>query len=168
MKQSISDDVLKHHRDMREQIENEAVNLAKERLNAEIEMAERKKNTEMMNAEASARNNAVELRKELKSRLFSDVYNKIKDYKNTNDYKEALHRSILALFEKTGGSIITVSLDESDMELKDYLEQSENIKIISGGDIIGGFKATIQGKNILFDYSYKTRLEEAKASFTLL
>lgn len=104
---------------------------------------------------------------EIKNYIFSEVNKKIDAYKQTAAYKEALISHIKSVKEQFEGEDILFLIDKSDENLLSSLkDQVKNIEI-SNTPFVGGIKAMIEARNILVDYSFKTKLSEEQDNFTI-
>lgn len=106
--------------------------------------------------------------KELTDNLFTDVENKLNEFRTTEDYMNLLVKQIneAKAFAKTDDLIIYI--DPKDESMKLELEQQTLSTIqISSFDFFGGTRVVIPSRNILIDNSFVTKITEQKETFTI-
>lgn len=105
---------------------------------------------------------------EIKSKIFELVQKKIADYRKTPAYVELLKSQISDIVNDYKDFNITVYIDSEDADLLNLLKDSFDINIqLYDKDFLGGTRTIIPEKNILIDYSFKTRLVEEQENFTV-
>ena len=90
----------------------------------------------------------------------------MKEYMRTEEYKQLLVSYIEKAAAFAGSEPITLYINPTDEDKKDYLEEYTGLKLtVSKENFIGGVRAIISGRNILIDYSFKGSLETARRKF---
>lgn len=103
----------------------------------------------------------------LKNDLFREVRQMLEDYMKTEDYQRLLVTYVMKAARFADGSPLTIYMNSSDQDKKDFLEQRTGMTIgISEEDLIGGIRAVIPGRNILIDSSFRGALEKEYEEFT--
>jgi vacuolar-type H+-ATPase subunit E/Vma4 len=129
----------------------------------------RERNRKLSADTMEIRRKVLEKTAEYSEQIFKDVRQKLEDFMKTSDYVELLIKQINNIkdFAK-GGDAITIYINPTDSDKKSLLEEKTGITLtVSNRDFIGGTRAIISSHSILIDYSFMTKLEEAKSSFTL-
>lgn len=104
---------------------------------------------------------------ELIASLFSDLEKKIVEFMTTAEYDSLLVQMIEKAKDFSNGDEMIVYLNESDSAKKASLEDKTGVSLtMSNIDFKGGIRAVISSHNILIDYSFLTKLEEARSTFT--
>lgn len=102
-----------------------------------------------------------------KKELFALVEEKIKAYRNTQEYETLLIHYIEKVKEFAKGESVTIYLTPSDAEKKEYLEQKTGMPLtMSEEEFIGGIRAVIASKNILIDESFESRLKQERENYS--
>ena len=105
---------------------------------------------------------------EIKSKIFEMVRNKIAEYRKTPEYLELLKSQISSVQETYKDLNITVYIDSEDSHLLNPLKESFHVNIqVYDKDFLGGTRTIVPEKNILIDYSFKTRLVEEQENFAI-
>ena len=159
------DKVLKEEFENKKSILDEKASL---KLKAQSEELKRKSNQmlsiEILNAKRLTSEKAVALT----DALFSDVTEKLLEFKKTADYEKLLIDQILYAVDFSENMPMTVYVDESDKDLISKLMRLTNQELtVSGTPFIGGTRAVIHDKNILIDNSFLTRINEIKEDFVI-
>ena len=96
------------------------------------------------------------------------VRNKIAEYRKTPEYLELLKSQISSVQETYKDLNITVYIDSEDSHLLNPLKESFHVNIqVYDKDFLGGTRTIVPEKNILIDYSFKTRLVEEQENFAI-
>lgn len=123
---------------------------------------------ELAKAQSEVRRSLSTHQNKLKSEIFAAVNEKINEYKNTDEYKELLVRQINSIINDFSDEEIVFFIDASDESHLEYLLKETKATIeISQSAFIGGTKAVIESKNMLFDNSLKTKLSEEQEKFSI-
>lgn len=128
----------------------------------------RERNRKLSAESMEIRRKVLEKTEEISGRIFTDVSAKLQEFMKTSDYDALLATQIKRASDFAHGDTITVYINPSDSSKKADLEEKTGISLtVSDRDFIGGIRAVIPSRSILIDYSFLTKLEEAKSSFTL-
>lgn len=104
---------------------------------------------------------------ELKEKLFAQVEDKIKAFRQTKEYEEYLVSLIEKAKDFAKGEAMEIYIDPTDESKKALLEEKTGVKlIVSKYEFSGGVCAFIRSGNILMDQSLETGLTEARQEFT--
>lgn len=104
--------------------------------------------------------------KRLKNELFREVEDKLTEYMKTEEYKRLLVTYIEKTAEFASGEEMTIYINPSDADKKDYLETHTGMTLtVSKEDFIGGVRAVIPGRNILVDHAFKGGIEREYQKF---
>jgi len=105
---------------------------------------------------------------ELKDKIFVEVGDMLEHYMTTKEYQELLVKYIKKALEFAQDQEMIIYIDPSDAGKKVALTQATGADLtISQYSFSGGIRAIITEKHILMDYSFATRLTEAKEQFSL-
>ena len=105
---------------------------------------------------------------EIKVKVFDIVRKKIADYRTTPEYIANIKHQIQSVLDEYGDSELTVYIDSNDSALLDELKSDFNCNIqVYDKDFLGGTRIIIPDKNILIDYSFKTKLMEEQEKFAI-
>ena len=128
----------------------------------------RERNRKLSAQSMDIRRRVLEKTEEIENRIFTDVSARLQEFMNTPEYDELLAARIRQASDFAQEDALTVYLNTSDASKKTELEARTGISLtVSDRDFIGGIRAVITARSILIDYSFLTKLEEAKSSFTL-
>lgn len=106
---------------------------------------------------------------EIKAKLFAQVEEELKKFRETEEYRELLVREIKSAIEFAGKSALIVYVGVDDEELAKDLSKMLKVPIeISDNITKGGMRAEIPRKNILIDNTFETKISEAKEKFLIL
>lgn len=132
-----------------------------------VDNIEKEHNRRLSNEAIDLKRKLNEKSSELASSLFSELEKKLEQFMTTAEYDSLLVQMIDKAKEFSNGDEMTVYLNESDSEKKVSLEEQTGVALtISNEDFKGGIRAVIKSHNILIDYSFLTKLEEARSTFT--
>ncbi len=135
---------------------------------AESEKLMREKNKEVASEVINLKRKLSDRAFELRNQLFQDVSAKLQEYMKTSDYFDLLVKQIKAVKDFAGKDEVIIYINSTDSSLKPTLEASTGAALtVSDRDFIGGIRAVIQGKSILIDNSFLTRMEESKNKFAV-
>ncbi len=138
-----------------------------DRLRIESSIIVNKNNQDITREALNIRQQVEKRRLELVNELFNELENKLKDYKQTEEYRELLIKQIDKVKEFAKESEFIVYIDKSDKDLLDQLKKCANINIeISETIIKGGIRAVIKDKNIMLNYTFADKLSDERANFT--
>jgi V/A-type H+-transporting ATPase subunit E len=103
---------------------------------------------------------------EIKEQLFTEVQQKLMDFKNTPEYMPYLCRKMKEAWDFAAGDEMVIYIDPSDSHLAEKLgEETGVVPTISKEIFLGGMRAVISSKNILIDNSFTSLLREEKEQF---
>lgn len=135
-------------------------------LKAEKEKLKREQNKQLSTEQLHIKRSLSKKNMELKDKLFAEVIEKLRAFKQTPEYASYLERKIRETLDFASGDTLTIYLNPSDAHLKEQLEQSTGaVLTISKEDFKGGVRAVIPEKHILIDNSFLTLLKEEQESF---
>lgn len=135
---------------------------------AESEKLLREKNKEVASEVINLKRKLSDRALELRNNVFEDVSVKLQEYLKTAEYFDLMVRQIKSAKEFAGKDEITIYINPDDAALKSSLEESTGaVLTVSDRNFIGGTRAVIQGKSILIDNSFLTRIEESKNRFAI-
>lgn len=159
-KQSLDEQFEKH----KETAVSDAESIVGAKLNAVRLDAKR----ELAKAQSEVRRGVTLHQNKLKAQIFSEVLNKLDEYKKTEKYKAALVSQIKSIMKDFSDTSIEFYIDSSDSDLQKSIiaETGADIKL-SSVSFIGGCKAVITSQNILIDNSFKTKLADEQDQFTI-
>lgn len=104
----------------------------------------------------------------IKEALFDEVTYALHQFMDTPDYLKLLGQQINQGKAFAGGREMIVYLDPSDESKISALEMETHAMILlSEESFLGGCKIKLPEKNIMMDFSLKTKLEQAKEAFSL-
>lgn len=146
----------------------EAIRKAETTYRLEAEKLLREKNRQLSNEVILLKRKLSEKASELKTKLFEDVTNKLREFMKTPNYFDLLCNQIKEAKDFAGNETIIIYINPTDSDLLSTLEAATNTTLtLSTREFIGGTRAVIHNKNILIDNSFLTKLEESKNSITL-
>ncbi len=127
--------------------------------------------SEELAGEISKKRNKIKLElMELRSNMFEDTFaevlNKLKDYVQTEGYKEYL-KSVFnnAINEILADDVVCLATEKDIKTLKEE-KTAQDIEFVDAeDDLIGGFILKSLSKHILIDCTFKERLESEKERF---
>ncbi len=106
---------------------------------------------------------------EIRAKLFAQVEEKLKKFRETEEYRELLAKEIKSAIEFAGKSALIVYVGVDDEELAKDLSKMLKVPIeISDSIAKGGMRAEIPRKNILIDNTFETKISEAKEKFLIV
>lgn len=128
----------------------------------------RERNRRLSAESMEIKRKVLEKTAEVSDRIFTDVRTKLEEFMKTAEYEALLCSQIKKALDFAQGDSITVYINPTDKEKKAKLEASCGVPLtISDRDFMGGIRAVISSRSILIDYSFLTRIDESKSSFTL-
>ena len=136
------------------------------RIKAELVSAKQRQNMAVSKAQLELKREYGSRQKELKKELFREIDQKLQEYMKTDDYRDKLVSYIEKAARFAGGEALTIYINPTDADKKEYLEEHTGMKLtISKEDFVGGVRAVITGKNVLIDHAYKGALEREYKAF---
>ncbi|HKL99014.1 MAG TPA: V-type ATP synthase subunit E [Mobilitalea sp.] len=145
-----------------------AIIKAKNTYRVEIDNIKREKNRKLSHDTLDIKRRVLERTSELTDNVFFDVEKKLAEFMRTPAYQEYLISKIKEANEFARNDVITIYINPSDTNLLPELEKATGVKLtVSNRDFFGGIRAVIPSRSILIDYSFITKLAEAKSTFKL-
>lgn len=139
---------------------------ADSRIKAEKTKYEREINKEMFSEQLVIRKELSDKKQELEDKLFAEILEMLAEYRKTEEYDKQLIAQIEYEKNFAGEEGIIIYLDPLDADKKEKLENITNCTLtISSYSFLGGTRAITNGKKILIDQSFQTRMEEEKEKF---
>lgn len=136
-------------------------------IKTETDSIKRANNMELSKEQLKLKRLLTQKNNELKEKLFSEVLEKLKEYRKTDTYVSLLRNQIEKIHQVAKDQEVQIYLDAEDESLLSSLSAGINASfIISKSSFMGGTKAVIPGRRILIDNSFQTKLEESKREFT--
>ena len=143
---------------------------AQAELKAESDKLKRDFNKEISAEQLQIKRQLSEVSDNLKDKLFLEVSDKLKGFKETPEYKDMLLRQVTTAVDFAGSDPMNIYIDPSDEKFLDLLKNQftdEHIAFyLSKEAFLGGMRAVIRSKNILIDDSFLSLTSEAKEKFT--
>lgn len=128
----------------------------------------RERNRKLSAEAMEIRRKVLDKTAEISDRVFAEVRLKLTEYMKTPEYEDLLCAQIKKAVDFAQGDAITIYINPSDENKIKALEEKTGVSLtLSDRDFVGGTRAVISSRSILIDYSFLTKLEEAKSSFTL-
>ena len=142
-------------------------NLAK-RLETEKEAIRRESNKILSQMQISQQKDLFLNEEKRKSTLFQAFEKEIENYKNTDQYVDQLLAMIKKFQSFAKNETYDLYIDRSDAHLKDQLAQRVNHPVsLSDRDFIGGIRGVLRERQILFDYSFSSLLDQMQEDFVI-
>ncbi len=165
-----ADQIVQEHRDAREKlfeqhkVEQEAQ--AQTQIEAEKSSRQQKLNMAISKAQLMQKRSNGQTVTKLKNDLFKEVEDLLQSYMQTDDYKDLLVKYIKEATDYAKGAAMTIYINPTDADKKDYLEQTTGAALtLSQEDFIGGLRTVIREKNILIDHAFKDSLDVQRQTF---
>lgn len=162
--------IVEQHRraleNINEQHRAEAVRQSETRVKAEVTTAKQQISMAASRAQLELKREFGKTQKRLKKGIFKEVDEKLQAYMKTEDYKRHLVSYIEKAAKFANGEEMTLYINETDADKKDYLEEHTGMTLtISKEDFVGGLRAVVHERNILIDYAYKGAIEREYRNF---
>jgi len=143
---------------------------AEAELKAESDKLKRDFNKDISAEQLKIKRQLSEAQDTLKDKLFLEVSEKLKSFKEMPEYKDVLSRQVKDAVDFADGDEMIIYIDPSDEKYLDFLKEQFNdshISINLSKEIFnGGIRAVIRSKNILIDDSFLNLVSDAKEKFT--
>lgn len=150
-----------------EQHRAEALRQSETRIKAEITGSKQQFQMAASKAQLEQKRELGKTQKRLKKQLFKEVEERLKRYMAQEEYKRLLISYIEKAAKFAGGETMTLYINPTDEDKKDYLEEHTGMSLtISKEDFLGGVRAVIHERNILIDYAFKGAVEREYDRFT--
>ena len=165
-----ADAITKQHEKMLANIFNqhrdETVRQSEVRIRGELINARQQQNMAASKAQTELKREYGKRQKELKKELFEEVERMLREYMKTDAYEKALVKYIEKALRFANGEELTIYINPTDADKKDYLEEHTGMKLtVSKEDFVGGVRAVVHGRNVLIDHAYKGALENEYQKF---
>lgn len=149
-----------------EQHRSEAVRQSETRIKAETVNGQQQLNMAMSKAQLELKREYGQTQNELKKELFQEVEELLQEYMKKDDYRDLLVRYIEKAARFAGGESMTIYINPTDADKKDYLEEHTGMRLtVSKEDFVGGIRAVVHDRNILIDHAFKGALESEYQKF---
>ncbi len=162
--------IIKQHEDalngVFEQHRAEAVRQSETRIKAETVNGQQQLNMAMSKAQLELKREYGQTQNELKKELFEEVEELLQNYMKTDEYRDLLVQYIEKAARFAGGESMTIYINPTDADKKDYLEEHTGMRLtVSKEDFTGGVRAVVHDRNILIDHAFKGALESEYQKF---
>lgn len=162
--------IIEQHRNallhVHEQHRAEAVRQSETRIRAEKTNMKQQISMASSKAALEIKRDVSKMQNRLKNELFEEVEEKLAEYMRTQEYQRLLITYIEKAARFAGGEEMTIYINSSDIDKKEYLEEHTGMTLtVSKEDFIGGVRAVIPGRNILVDNAFKGGLEREYQKF---
>lgn len=145
-----------------------AKHLAEESKRSQFNQVKADSKKELSSAQMSVKKELTKTQLEIKSKVFDFVREKINVYRTTPEYTSYLIKQINEILQNYKDFEMTIYIDPDDSGLLAQLKKETNGNImVSDKNFLGGTRTIVPEKNILVDYSFKTRLSEERENFTI-
>ena len=142
--------------------------LAEESKRARINQVKSDYKKQLASSQMAIKKDLTKKQSEIKVKVFDIVRKKIADYRTTPEYIANIKHQIQSVLDEYDDSELTVYIDSNDSALLDELKSDFNCNIqVYDKDFLGGTRSIIPDKNILIDYSFKTKLMEEQENFAI-
>lgn len=143
---------------------------AKIELDSEEQRIRRENNARLAGEQLKIRHQLAEKTHEIKERVFTDVKNRLDQFKKSPEYSAYLMTCIRKAMDQMNvmPSQITFYMAPSDAGLVDQISERCGVTIeLADEKILGGIQSRLNGKNVLIDDSFASRLSEIWNTFSL-
>ena len=145
-----------------------SLRLAEELKRAKINQVKANSKKQLSSAQMAIKKDLTKKQSEIKTKVFEIVRQKIAEYRTTPDYVANLKNQIQTVLDEYKDFDITVYIDSQDSALLDELKSNFNCNIqVYEKDFLGGTRTIVPERNILIDYSFKTKLIEEQEKFAI-
>lgn len=141
---------------------------AYDRIHKALIKIEKDFNQEISKAILSSKQALFNRREEILRSVFSDVKNKLMDFKYSDEYKSFMIETIMKGLEKIGQGEIQIYADSEDIPLIEEIRAKTGaiFKLSESEEqLLGGCLIRNKTKGFLFDLSFTKRLKDEKAAF---
>lgn len=145
-----------------------AARLAEESKRAKINQVKAASKKQLSSAQMAIKKDLTKKQAEIKSKVFELVRDKIAQYRTTPEYIANIKHQIKTVLDDYSHYDITVYIDLKDSALLNELKSDFNCNIeVYDKDFLGGTRTIVPERNILIDYSFKTKLIEEQEKFAI-
>jgi vacuolar-type H+-ATPase subunit E/Vma4 len=135
---------------------------------SEEEHLKRVRNEEISLVTKEIKRNASEEIAKYKEKVFVEINKRVREFMKTEEYEQLLVRKIKEAVRFAGEDEITIYINASDEDKKEWLEEETNaVLTVSSIDFIGGVRAVVHERNVLIDHSFVSRIEEEEEDFSI-
>ena len=142
--------------------------LEKIELADEEEKLKRENNIELSREQLGIRRNLSVRSDALKKELFEEVVRNLMEFKKTPAYIDYICQKVKEAQKMVAdGEEVHYLLDSSDQGLAETISRKTGVPMeTSKENMMGGVRAKIPGRNLLFDFAFSVLLQEEKDRFT--
>lgn len=145
-----------------------AKQLSEESMRARLNQVRAASKKNLASAQMNIKKELTKKQSEIEYKIFNLVKEKLISYRKTPEYFELLKSQISSVLEEYQELNIIVYINSDDKMLLEKLKSIFNCNIkIDEKDLLGGTRTVIPEKNILIDYSFKTRLIDEQEKFAI-
>lgn len=135
-------------------------------LKTEADRMKRQNNIELSKERLRIKREISDKQEQLKEQLFSEVREKLDDFKATEKYQELLIRQIQDILAYAGKEQVEIYIDPADASYLPAIEAAVKHPVtVSDYSFGGGTRGILSKRRILIDNSFDTRLDEVKKGF---
>lgn len=162
--------IIKQHEDalysVFEQHCEEARRQSETRIKAEEVSARQQLNMTASRAQLELKREVSRVQSELKQKLFEEVEELLQEYMKTEAYRQLLADYIEKAASFADGDEMTIYINPSDADKKEYLETCTGREVtVSREDFGGGIRAVLKNRNILIDHAFRGAMEREYQRF---
>ncbi len=137
------------------------------RYQTEAEKLKRELNRHVSEAVTELKRRLNEHQQEKKEVIFDMVSSRLKDYRQTERYRDYLIAKIRMAKEFARQEAVVIYIDPADQDQKEFLEQTCGCSLtVSQQEFGGGIRAVVRSKNVLIDESFQTKLNQEREAYT--
>lgn len=145
-----------------------SLRLAEESKRARMNQVKANSKKQLSSAQMAIKKDLTKKQSEIKTKVFEIVRKKIAEYRTTPDYVANIKHQIQTVLDEYKDFDITVYIDSEDSALLDELKSNFDCNIqVYDKDFLGGTRTIVPERNILIDYSFKTKLIEEQEKFAI-
>lgn len=165
-KEEMLNEVEKTRKETIAQAEHEILQRAYSTIQREKTAVIREKNERVSKALAESKKVLLMERESILHRVFQALYERIDQYRKTEEYKQDLLRSVREGIQSVGEGECCVHIDSRDQSLLPFIKLSVGCEVVIDHiDLLGGCRVANKTKHIICDNSLTERISEIKCSF---
>jgi len=141
---------------------------AYEQIHESLDIIDKDCNEEVSRAILASKQKLFNRREEIIQQVFSNVEEKLKAFKNRDEYKNYMIERILRSLEEIGPGEILIYADSDDIPLIEEIRTKTGNRFQlseSEEQLIGGFIICNKTKGLLYNYSFANGLNQERVSF---
>ena len=147
---------------------NELLNSANEKIQHTVANIKRAANERVMSARTSEKKELLKKREDIIKSVFEEAERRIKEYMNTEPYRQWLEDKIKSAVNETGGTNRILYVREEDLQTANSVlytigESEITVHSIDDKSFLGGIK--MKNDDILTDYSFGELLRNQRDNF---